>query len=65
MTDPTYNLSGSHKPNLKRTADRDGPDFFPTPPWATHALMDNEEFIGSIWECACGNGAMAKVLETK
>ncbi len=62
--DTTYNLNGGYKPTLKRFADLDGPDFFPTPAWATHALIDNEEFVGDIWECACGNGAMADVLET-
>lgn len=63
MADATYNLNGALKPTLKRFADLDGPDFFPTPPWATHALIDNETFRGEIWECACGNGAMSKVLE--
>jgi hypothetical protein len=63
MADATYNLNGALKPTLKRFADLDGPDFFPTPPWATHALIDNETFRGQIWECACGNGAMSKVLE--
>ena len=62
--DATYNLSGSFKPTLKRFADLDGPDFFPTPAWATHALIDNEKFSGDIWESACGNGAMSRVLET-
>lgn len=62
--DSTYNLFGSHKPALKRTADRDGPDFFPTPAWATHALIDNEKFKGDIWECACGDGSMSTVLRT-
>ena len=61
--DKTYNLNGSFKPTTKRFADINGPDFFPTPAWATHALIDNENFSGSIWECACGNGAMSKVLE--
>lgn len=61
--DATYNLSGGFKPTLKRFADLDGPDFFPTPAWATHALIDNETFAGDIWECACGDGAMSKVLE--
>src|SRR5205085_10855514 len=50
------------KPTLKRFADLEGPDFFPTPAWATHALIDNEPFDGSIWEPACGDGSMAKVL---
>ncbi|URD60437.1 hypothetical protein M8312_11685 [Sphingomonas sp. KRR8] len=61
--DTTYNLNGGFKPTMKRFADLDGPDFFPTPAWATHALVDNEKFDGEIWECACGNGAMSEVLE--
>lgn len=62
MSDPTYNLNGGFKPTIKRFADLSGPDFFPTPAWATHALIDNERFEGEIWESACGNGAMSKVL---
>lgn len=61
--DTTYNLNGGFKPTLKRFADLDGPDFFPTPAWATFALIDNETFKGDIWESACGNGAMSRVLE--
>src|SRR5260370_8366868 len=64
MPDPTYNLNGGFKPTMKRFADLDGPDFFPTPPWATFALIDNEKFDGDIWECACGDGTMSRVLET-
>jgi len=52
------------QPTLKRVADIDGPDFYPTPAWATYALIDNERFSGSIWECACGDGAMSEVLAT-
>ncbi len=63
MADATYHLSGAFKPTTKRFADLDGPDFFPTPRWATFALMENERFNGDIWECACGNGAMSRVLE--
>ena len=40
--DKTYNLNGGFKPTTKRFADLDGPDFFPTPGWATFALIDNE-----------------------
>lgn len=61
--DATYNLNGGFKPTLKRFADLNGADFFPTPRWATFALIDNEPFEGDIWECACGNGAMSRVLE--
>lgn len=60
--DATYNLNGGFKPTMKRFADLEGPDFFPTPPWATYALIDNEKFKGDIWESACGNGAMSNVL---
>jgi hypothetical protein len=38
-------------------------DFYPTPPEATQLLLDNETFEGMVWECACGDGAMANVLE--
>lgn len=51
------------QPTLKRVADLDGPDFYPTPKWATLALIENERFGGDIWECACGDGAMSQVLE--
>lgn len=50
------------QPTNKRIADLEGPDFYPTPPWATHALIENEHFSGDIWECACGDGAMSDVL---
>lgn len=60
--DTTYNLNGGFKPTTKRFADLDGPDFFPTPAWATYALIDNEAFSGEVWESACGNGAMSEVL---
>jgi len=63
MPDPTYNLNGGFKPTTKRFADLSGPDFFPTPRWATYALIDNEKFSGDVWECACGDGAISKVFE--
>jgi hypothetical protein len=61
--DATYNLNGGFKPTTKRRADLDGPDFYPTPAWATFALMDNEPFRGDVWECACGDGAMSTIIE--
>ena len=60
----TYNINGAFKPTIKRFADLNGPDFFPTPAWATHALVDSEKFEGDIWECACGDGSMSDVLAT-
>lgn len=52
------------QPTLKRVADLDGPDFYPTPKWATQALIDNEKFEGTVWEPACGDGAMAEVFNS-
>ena len=55
----------------KRNADGDGPDFYPTPPDATRAFLRTyEEEIGEpivhrdecVWEPACGEGHMSKVL---
>jgi len=37
-------------------------EFYPTPPEATRALLSVERFDGSIWEPACGEGAIAQVL---
>jgi hypothetical protein len=60
--DSTYNLNGGFKPALKRSADLDGSDFYPTPSWASYALIDNERFDGRIWEPACGDGTMVRAL---
>jgi hypothetical protein len=38
-------------------------EFYPTPPEATRALLSVESFDGSVWEPACGQGHIAKVLE--
>uniref|UniRef100_A0A6M3JSQ1 Methyltransferase n=2 Tax=viral metagenome TaxID=1070528 RepID=A0A6M3JSQ1_9ZZZZ len=42
---------------------RDSADFYPTPPQTTEALFKRERFDGVVWECACGDGAMVKVIE--
>ena len=47
---------------LLRSGRRAG-DFYPTPAWATHALFDKiGPLDGTIWEPACGDGAMAEVI---
>jgi hypothetical protein len=43
-------------------ANRSRDDFYPTPPEMTRALLSVEKFEGEIWEPACGDGAMARVL---
>jgi hypothetical protein len=38
-------------------------DFYPTPRRGITSLLEVEDFDGDIWECACGDGAISKVLE--
>ena len=38
-------------------------DFYPTPPQTTEALFKREKFVGLVWECASGDGSMARVIE--
>lgn len=38
-------------------------DFYSTDPLALQYLLENETFDLNVWECACGNGALSKVLE--
>lgn len=51
--------------NSSSVNDRVNKDFYPTPPNVTHALMG---FLNlspcTIWEPACGDGAMSTVLES-
>ena len=60
--DSTYNINRAFKPATKRLADLNGADFYPTPRWATYALINSEHFDGDIWEPACGDGSMSEVL---
>jgi hypothetical protein len=45
------------------SSDRDGDDFYETPPSFTAALLEHERFDHNIWEPAAGAGAIVKVLE--
>lgn len=44
-------------------ANREKDDFYPTPPEGIEGLLAVESFDGDIWEPACGDGAISKVLE--
>lgn len=59
-----YSPSAFPQPATKRNVDSRGADFYPTPNWVTEALLDYETFEGSVWEPACGDGEMSKVLTT-
>lgn len=57
----------SHAVMAQRTEPKDSPDDFPTPPWATRALLrhvlQGHDFAAlSCLEPACGAGHMSKVL---
>lgn len=56
MAIPAQNLAGNR-------TNRSTMDFYETPPSATHSLMKRIKFNGLVWECACGDGAMSKVIE--
>jgi hypothetical protein len=53
------NLANATQDNKRREL-----DFYPTPPDVTHALMEFIDMrIYTIWEPACGDGAMSEVLK--
>lgn len=45
--------------------ERQKDDFYPTPERATLALLQAEKFEGDIWEPACGDGAISKLLDAE
>lgn len=45
--------------------DRKVLDYYATDPIAVKMLLELENFSNSIWECACGEGHISKVLESK
>jgi len=48
----------------QRKLPTDSLDYFPTPPWATRALLEHviPDARGTCWEPACGGGHMVNVL---
>ena len=47
----------------KRSADAEPHDYYATEPKATELLLEKENFAPVVWEPACGEGHIAKVLE--
>ena len=45
------------------TKDRQQHDYYATEPKAVELLLAEETFAPTIWECACGEGHLSKVLE--
>lgn len=53
-----HSIVGSSRQNGEREKD----DFYPTPTYAIEKLLEVEEFEPIVWEPACGDGAISKVL---
>jgi hypothetical protein len=61
MKQLSLSIVGASRNNGEREID----DFYPTPAYAVEELLKRENFIGSIWECACGEGDISKVFKNK
>lgn len=48
---------------ISKTAVREKNDYYATNPKAMHKLLELESFNKNIWECACGEGNLSKVLK--
>ena len=44
--------------------DREINDYYATDPKAAELLLEVEPDLNNIWECACGEGHLAKIFET-
>lgn len=44
---------------------RERDDFYATPPEATEALLSVETFAPRVWEPACGDGAISRILKAR
>ncbi len=58
----SWPAQAGHAHRLRTVPRRLPNEFYPTPPEATRALLSVEDFDGDIWEPACGDGRIAKVL---
>lgn len=47
------------------TNEREENDYYATDPIAMELLLDIEQFSPEVWECACGEGHLSKVLESR
>ena len=50
---------------ISKTAEREQNDYYATDPKALYKLLEHETFNKNIWEPACGEGNLSKVLKEK
>lgn len=68
MKDWTGNSRSAHATLGARNyalEDRETNDYYATEPKALELLLEKETFSPYVWECACGEGHLSKVLEAK
>ncbi len=64
MTKTTKKLEFTNTIGAKsKTRLREKEDYYATDPKAVAMLLEIEDFEGSIWECACGEGHLSKEME--
>lgn len=66
MKDWTGNSRSAHATLGARnyaSEERETNDYYATEPKALELLLKKEEFSENIWECACGEGHLSKVLK--
>ena len=51
--------------SVLKPAEREADDFYATPRSAIEQLLDAESFTTEVWEPACGDGAISRVLEER
>lgn len=54
----------THGASNHSESEREANDYYATEPKATKILLEYEKFNPVIWECACGEGHISKVLES-
>ena len=59
----TQNVMATLNASSHSKGEREQNDYYATPPKAVEQLLELETFQNKIWECACGEGHISKVLK--
>lgn len=63
-TGNTKSIFSTHGASNHSSDERQVDDYYATEPKAVEILLENETFNHEVWECACGEGHISKVLES-
>lgn len=64
-TNGAHSILVTQGATCNKNADRQKDDYYATDPIALELLLDLEPFSANVWECACGEGNLSKVLEKR